>query len=150
MKLILEPTQTAHWYSLINEAEAVCHYQLHQDLESYLVFLLMRFMQKPEVASSILVEDFFRAFHQAGRLRNVNMQSVGDKCLLLAGLYPDRAKRQCGDLDFVSSLGKMAYRSINEYSTAELYQTLAKAWPVLQEVLYAVRSRRGEFVNFLN
>jgi hypothetical protein len=44
--LVLQATPTAQWYTLIGEAEKVCSIQLNADLESYLVFLLMRFFKK--------------------------------------------------------------------------------------------------------
>ena len=46
--LILHPTPMALWYSLICEAQKEVSVQLKTELESYLVFLLMRFHQRYE------------------------------------------------------------------------------------------------------
>ncbi len=53
-KLIVHPTDLAQWHALINEAQAMRSLQLAEDLESYVVFLLMRFTSRPEIASTIL------------------------------------------------------------------------------------------------
>jgi hypothetical protein len=46
-QLILDSTPLAQWKSLVHEAQASCDRQLDEALESYLVFLLMRFTRKP-------------------------------------------------------------------------------------------------------
>ena len=42
-RLILEPTSVAQWQALVREAQSECNCNLDETLESYLVFLLMRF-----------------------------------------------------------------------------------------------------------
>ena len=83
--LVLHPTATAQWHALVNEAESLRHIQLGEELESYLVFLLMRFTEKPEMAHSVLAMDFLDSVKAAGAERRDKLQDVGDKCLLFAG-----------------------------------------------------------------
>jgi len=47
-ELILEPTPRAQWQALVHEAQSACDRQLDEALECYLVFLLMRFADKPQ------------------------------------------------------------------------------------------------------
>ena len=57
-KLILEPTAQAQWQTLLQEAQSACDRHLDETLESYLVFLLMRFADKPHCTARIMAEDF--------------------------------------------------------------------------------------------
>src|SRR6185312_5855189 len=92
--LILQPTATADWQTLIKEAEVASHHPLGEDLESYLVFLLIRFMKKAEMANSVLALEFLHSLELAGRVQADQLRDVGDKCLLFAGLFPGRAERR--------------------------------------------------------
>ena len=53
-KLVLHPTSTAQWHSLVCEAESASNIYLDEELQSYLVFLLMRFLDKPAMAAKVL------------------------------------------------------------------------------------------------
>ena len=66
-QLILEPTSTAQWHALVSEAEAVAERQLDETLESYLVFLLMRFASRPDLASRALAIDYLRGSAASGQ-----------------------------------------------------------------------------------
>ena len=52
-QLILEPTVQAQWQSLVHEAQSACDRHLDETLESYLVFLLMRFADRPSSVSRV-------------------------------------------------------------------------------------------------
>ena len=58
-RLILEPTSQAQWQTLVHEAQTACDRNLDETLESYLVFLLMRFADKPECTARIMAEGIF-------------------------------------------------------------------------------------------
>ena len=62
--IVTYPTSMAQWHALINEATVGAHIRLNEDLESYLVFLLMRFTAKPDMAGSVLAIDFFIRFYR--------------------------------------------------------------------------------------
>ena len=86
--LILQPTETAQWHTLVKEAENNSHLMLGEELESYLVFLLVRFTAKPEIAKSVLGLDFLHCAQVTGYQKHDELREVGDKCLLIAGLSP--------------------------------------------------------------
>jgi hypothetical protein len=56
--LVLQPTSTAQWHKLVREAENAADHQLQEDLESYLVFLLMRFVNNPAIVSKIMAMEY--------------------------------------------------------------------------------------------
>lgn len=139
--LVLQPTVTAQWQALIKEAEAANHLALGDDLESYLVFLLMRFMEKPEIAKSVLAMDYLQALQSIGK-QIMRLQEVGDKCLLFAGLFPERAERKRVRISYFVELGQSAYSSIADLSKIELakfYQVLCKRFVGLMDILHTAR-----------
>ena len=85
-ELLVGRTETETWKTLIQEASTLCHQSLAVDLESYLVFLLMRFIKRPELVSSVLALEYLHA-HEIETRRSAALQQVGDKCLIFAGLF---------------------------------------------------------------
>jgi hypothetical protein len=140
--LLLEPTATAQWQALVNEAEALAHRPLDENLESYLVFTLMRFTQQSALASSILSLEFLNALQQNGQLRQDQLRDVGDKCLLFSGLFPHLAQRRLVKISFFVDLGRSAYQqvqNVSHNSMAQLYGQLAADFVPLMDVLHAMR-----------
>ncbi len=162
--LILKPTPTAQWHSLINDAERELSITLGEDLESYLVFLLMRFAKEPEILQSVLALDFLSNLeykHERDSTRDNNLRDVGDKCLLLTGLFPGRARRRRVRISYYVKLGQMAYSSISELRHIQLHSNdnpkhnpnlgnqdifchLCQHFVGLMDVLQAMRELSGE------
>ncbi len=141
--IVTYPTSLAQWQALISEATVGAHIRLNEDLESYLVFLLMRFSTKPEIAQSVLAIDFLSAFDDNVADRSGQLQQVGDKCLLLAGLFPGRAERKHVRISYFIHLGRSAYSSLSYVSTpswAGLFNDLSAAFVPLTDVLLTARS----------
>lgn len=140
--LILHPTSIAQWYTLLNDAQQTCAIHLQEDLECYLVFLLMRFTDKPAIASSVLGLDFLSGYqHIEGPHRHQLLKEVGDKCLLFSGLFPERAIKKRVKLSYFVKLGQTAYSTLsNSLATQEaLFTTLCHEFPKLMDVLHAMR-----------
>lgn len=141
--LLLHPTSIAQWQGLIHEAQKTLSITLNTELEAYLVFLLMRFMQQPDVAQSVLGLDFLESTHQAKTNQIELLRNVGDKCLLFAGLFPDRAYQRRVSQYYFIKLGKSAYLNLSEscMSThqATLFATLCTQFLLLTDILQATR-----------
>jgi hypothetical protein len=146
-RLVLEPTATAQWHALVSEAEAACQHRLDPALESYLVFLLMRFVEKPELAGGALALDYLRGMESAGGVRRDRLRAVGDQCLLYAGLFPQRAERRLVRISYFVALGRTAYQAVAEsvrHQGAEVYAQLSDDFTSLRDVLQATRELQGE------
>ncbi|MCW5589299.1 MAG: hypothetical protein KIT27_06500 [Legionellales bacterium] len=140
-KIDLQPTMTAQWHALVNEAQHHTQIYLNEDLESYLVFLLIRFSQRPEMAGAILAMEFLESLHLLRRKREIQLRDVGDKCLLFSGLFPGVAqKRQVSD-DYFVNMGQSAYSLLadGDEQSARLYNNLSVAFENLITVLRAMR-----------
>lgn len=141
-ELILETTSTAQWHRLITEAAEHSGTHLTEDAESYLVFLLMRYLRRPDLIRRVMAMGYLRAMLADRHLREERLRDVGDECLILAGLFPGQAARRRVKLTYFVDLGRGAYGHLGESSVvpdASLYMLLAEIFPDLMDVLNAVR-----------
>lgn len=147
--LILHPTTIAHWYALVNEAQVSSAIQLQEDLASYLVFLLHRFTANTDIASSVLGLDFLKSYQQVSSRQE--LKDVGDKCLLVAGLFPGRAIKRRVKLSYFVKLGQTAYSTLSNHvvDQEELFNQLCYEFPKLLDVLLAMRESSLSAVDLL-
>jgi hypothetical protein len=146
--LILHPTDISQWYALVTEAEMATHLSLNENTESYLVFLLQRFVQTPHMLESTVAMDFLTAVHGSTQVQIEQLKAVGDKSLLVCGLFPGLASRRHVSVNYYSQMGQSAYLTVSELqerSTAELYLQLSQYFPDLQKTLQAMRGRFFQF-----
>lgn len=136
-KLILEPNSTAQWHTLISKAQSQARIDLDHELESYLVFLLMRFVEQPEMAAEPMAIEYLRSEQAEGTTRKHLLQEVGDKCLILSGLFPGRAEKRRVCISYFINLGRTAYASLGQEQ--DCFQTICAAFVELMDVLQATR-----------
>lgn len=141
--LELQPTTTALWHKLVCDAENAINIHLEQELESYLVFLLMRFTRKPAALSNILALEYIRCQTTIGAVRQEQLRDVGDQCLLFSGLFPNIATRRQVKINYYIDLGRGAYLDLSDclrHSLANIYAQLSTSFVPLMDVLQAIRS----------
>lgn len=141
-QILLAPTPMAHWQSLVREAEDSASCRLSEDCESYLVFLLMRFLSRPEMASNVMALDYLNCQLKAGAQRTNGLRDVGDQCLLISGFYPKRARRRHVRIAYFVNIGRSAYSELASTlanGLASCYQQLEHDFVKLMDVLHAVR-----------
>ena len=146
--LILHPTDISQWYALVTEAEMASHLNLNENTESYLVFLLQRFVQTPQLFESAVGMDFLTALHGPASLQIEQLKAVGDKSLLVCGLFPGLANRRQVSVKYYSQMGQAAYLTVSELqerASSELYLQLSQHFLNLQKILQAMR---GSFYQF--
>lgn len=140
MDTIRHGTATALWQELIREGEQRRHLALGDELESYLVFALMRHLGDASMTARIMALEWLAAHEKPtdpGRLRD-----VGDRCLLIAGLFPRVAGRRRVSLDYFVDLGRGAYATAAQRAPRcerSLFDQLSEAFRSLVDVLSALR-----------
>ncbi len=142
-ELILHPTDISQWHALVNEAQSTTRLILNEATESYLVFLLMRFSQKPKLVESIVALDFLHCMSKPRLLRQDLLRDVGDKSLLFCGLFPGMAEKRHVNLNYFSKMGKAAYLTVSELmeqKRADLYYQLSEQFASLEKILQAMRN----------
>ncbi len=146
-KLVVQPTSTAQWHDLVSEAEVASGCLLDQDIESYLVFLLMRFTSQPHIVSRILGLDYLQAGSTGGRINQEKLRDVGDHCLLFSGLFPHHAERRLVKISYFVDLGRVAYHQVAALTSnlmGETYAGLSRDFVSLMDVLQTMRTLRGK------
>jgi hypothetical protein len=141
--LVLESTPMAQWHSLVKEARQISSVSLSEELESYLVFLLMRFINHPEMANSVLALDFLQNIKKLKTENQHIMREVADKCLLYSGLFPGRAKRQRVQISYYVDLGRHSYFALSashKNAFSPLFASLSDHFVGLMDILHAMRS----------
>lgn len=140
----LGPTKTAEWQSLVVDAENQCGYHFDENLESYLVLTLDYYTTHKNLSSSIIAVDFLKALDISGKQGGERLREVGDHCLILSGLFPERALKKNVSLNYFISVGKNAYHLLasNELLFAfdsDLFYQLSDNFVGLMDVLHTMR-----------
>jgi hypothetical protein len=142
-RIRLQPTSTAHWHDLVCEAEQQSHQQLGEEVQSYLVFLLQRFLSKPEIASRVLALDYLKSVRSAGQQQIEKLRDVGDICLLHAGFFPRRARKRRVTVNYYVDLGMGAYYQLHHHTShrqGQLFAHMYERFVPAMDVLQAIRS----------
>lgn len=140
--LLLQPTMMAQWQALVRDAESSSNLRLNNELESYLVFLLGRFNQRPDIVNSVLGKEYLTGMTRESAEQRDCLREVGDKCLLFAGLFPEQAEKRHLKIKYFIELGQTAYvrvASLSKMATASLFNALSCGFVSLMEVLHAIR-----------
>ncbi len=148
MNILVNSTSVASWHEIIHEAEASCAIVLDEEVEAYLVFLLMRYLTKPEIAKQVIAEEFLAGLQLTARQREIALRGVGDKCLLFSGLFPNRAEKRLVKISYYVNIGQSAYGTLAK-THHDLYGSLAKQFVTLMDVLQSVRYHSSEFPDLL-
>jgi hypothetical protein len=139
-----EPTSTAEWHALVLEAQAQAGYQFEESIESYLVLTLDQYTQQSGIASIIIATELMEGIQQTGLQGNNHLRRVGDQCLILSGLFPERAIKKNVSLAYIIGMGKNAYSSIAANPDqiqidGELFYKLSENFIGCMDVLNAMR-----------
>lgn len=130
------------WQSLVREACTRCGQSLDEAQESYLVFVLLRHQRDGHLLARTQALEWLEAQVRVGSARSDALRDVGDRCLLIAGLYPQQAQRRLVGLDYFLALGSQAYTDLASAARsvlAGLYGRLAESFARLVRVLVEVR-----------
>lgn len=147
--LMLEPTATAQWHRLVMEAETECQCHLSESLQSYLVFMLMRFLQRPDLVNRVFALEFLQslssATHTTASRQYLKWRELGDQCLLFSGFFPGQADRRLVSARYFIDLGRTAYYQLaaTRHEMAALYNELVAGFVVLRDLLQTIREMDG-------
>jgi hypothetical protein len=147
MPLLLQGAQAELWQGLIREGAARSHVQLDEHEESYLGFVLIRHLRDAQFGARTMALDWLNACEEDGQVRADALRDVGDRCLLIVGLFPHLAEHRRVSPDYFVALGRDAYAGVADCTRAgyaALFAHLARAFRRLVAVLGHVRDDGGE------
>jgi hypothetical protein len=137
MSLITNANSLILWQDLVRDAENSCAIHLNEKLETYLISLLTRYLNKPEMTKSVFATALLEALEDSNNNRYAQLRDVGDRCLLFAGLFPRIAEKRRVKLRYFVDVGQSAYYAIA--ATEDLFSTLALKFVPLMDVLQSIR-----------
>jgi hypothetical protein len=140
-RIFAQPGNVAQWQALVHDAAQHSGIQLDEELESYLVFTLMRYLRRPDMAQRIMALDFLDAMQQDEPGRSGSLRDVGDQCLLYSGLFPRRAERRRVRAGYYVELGRSAYQNLADslQNMAHLFARLAEDFVTAMDALQSIR-----------
>jgi len=148
MAMVTRLGDTALWFEIVHDAEKSCAISLHQELESYLVFLLMRYVKRPDLVQQVMATSFLAGLQASPRERIEILRSVGDQCLLLTGLYPGIVKKRHVRIGYFVGMGQTAYVS-SSFHRDDIYAQLGGHFVPLMDVLQSVRRSDSQLPDLL-
>jgi hypothetical protein len=148
MTLLQSSTSIALWHEIIHEAEAACTISLKEEVEAYLVFMLARYVNKPEIVKHIIANEFLEGLKYSPHHRATTMQEIGDKCLIFSGLFPHMADKRLVKISYFVNIGQSAYETVSKTST-DIYGMLARQFVSLMDILQAIRRYTKEISDLL-
>lgn len=133
------------WHDLIRDAEHRACTALDEAAESYLVFTLLRHSRDAWLTDRTMALEWLDGMAHIGALRGERLRDVGDRCLLIAGLFAGQTTRRRVSSGYYIDLGRSAYRELSDAersALATLYGQLAGTFTCLVAVLRELRSGR--------
>ncbi|MCH9644868.1 MAG: hypothetical protein K0U29_01085 [Gammaproteobacteria bacterium] len=139
-----QPNSTAVWYTLVQDAALLAGYQVAESVENYLILTLDNHMNNNSISSRVLALDFLNATNLNTKQNAQQMRSVGDHCLILSGLFPERALKKNVTLEYFIGMGKNAYHQLSSVSPHlkldnELFYQLSQEFLGLMNLLAIIR-----------
>lgn len=131
----------ALWYDLVRDGARRVETTLPEAVESYLIFVLLRHQRDAALAGRILALERLDAEDRTGQARADALRDIGDRCLLIAGLFPRLAERRRVGPEYYATLGRGAYAgvaAVTRAGYAELFAQLAQAFNAMRRVLLGI------------
>lgn len=142
----LKPKQTitAEWHALVTDAMMQSGQPVDEPLKHYLIITLDHYSTDSQLSSVVIAIDFLQGLETFGRLGCIQLRQVGDRCLLLAGLFPEQAIKKHVTNKYYISIGRQAYDVLAHVSmqTAydnELFHKLSDQFVSLTTILQTMR-----------
>lgn len=145
-------TSTELWVELLKEGQEKARITLTELQESHTVFMLQRFVKRTDFGSIPFAFQYLNRVLKLGKIeRQQILSDVADACLIMAGLFPERAKQLNVSSSYFMELSQASYQEhadLSEYmrrkGEAALYQEVGQNVPKIARVLYASRGKPNE------
>ena len=138
-QLIYHKTAQAQWHRLLLDAKKQSGIDIDEDLEGYLVMLLMRFIDEPSIAHTVFANEYLSSQKLPPALAKQNLRDVADKSLLFAGLFPGQANCKHVRISYFIDIGQTAYdqlSTLTKQTLAELFAQLSCKFVTLMDLLH--------------
>lgn len=123
---------TTAFYEIVRETKEKHGYDLPVELESYVVLLLAKHMDRPDFLPE---STFAEAYLKLERPYTQTAKELGDTCLFVTGVFPTYGKRQGLSVRYYSNIGKSSYSMASEYLNVDLFERLSIHFDFLRDFI---------------
>lgn len=143
-RLRISPTPISGWQGLVIDAKHKIQKDLDEHLECYLVITLDEYTTEMSYIQNALAFDYLHGLTHTSVQPHDTMRHVGDKCLILAGLFPEQAQHRNVSLDYFIHMGQNAYHAVAEVVydiqlDRALFAKLGSQFTELIDILHVMR-----------
>ena len=135
----------SQWLNLILNAESHAGYELEHNLKKYLMLTLEHYTTELTLPNSIIAVKYMEALNLTGTKQFLELRNIGDQCLLISGLFPDRLLKKNISLDYTITIGKQSYSQLasqnnNHPWDKALFLELQQHFMGLVDILHFMRT----------
>jgi len=134
--------------TLIKAGEESSFISLPYQLHTFLAQCLVEHLRDREIVNHVLALHFLHSAEKTGEQGNVLLKRTGDAALLLAGLFPERARRLHVSSRYFRLMGQAAYANLavkflvtGRPERGRFYDKVTTYFHLLERVLNAVRAQ---------
>ena len=135
--MYLQPNAHAQWFQVLSDLQKETRVSLPAEIEHYLLMTLLYHTEQTSLLEACLSEHFFEALE--GRFVPAKWQEIGDKCLIISGIFPQWSQRRVRSEKFLHQMGKLGYRQASlQYFGAEkkIFSYLHEHFEPVTELLH--------------
>ena len=110
------------FYDVVKETQYSSGYELPIELESYVVMLLATHIDKNDFLPKTSFAEYYLKLKDYDRYSS---KELGDTCLFVRGVFPNKGKRYGIDKYYYSKLGRSCYENAGAVLHPELFGQLA-------------------------
>ena len=133
-------TYVKHAYEVVLEGECRAGVTLSQEVESYLVHVIARYFDKPNVNKDPIAIKMLSAMNLPKSQKRQKLQEVAEECLLIDGLKLNH--RKWPSRKYFSDMGKIAleHRAYSDRPPELYYEKIANHFEEMSYILNNIRA----------
>lgn len=128
------------WYELVKETQDLTGVFFDDEISSYLILTLDKYTLDISLLDRPISTEYLKALEISSALNIQNLRKVGDRCLIISGLFPDRA-RKIISVRYYTEMGQQAYLAVSDrHTNSSLFYNLGLKFVEIKDVLTAMRT----------
>lgn len=139
---------TGLWVDLLKEGQDRAHVSLSETEESYTVFMLQRFTRRTDLTTITFALAFMEHERESPVRRQDSLWETADASLLVAGLFPERARRKNVSVSYFTDMSQICFFELagicdrlNHQGEANMYREIGAGVERVAYVLYCTRRK---------
>lgn len=97
------------WVDLLKEGQDRAHVNLSETEESYTALMLQRFVRRADLTTITFSLAFLEHEHETPVRRQDSLWETADASLLVAGLFPERARKKNVSVSFFTDMSQICF-----------------------------------------